>query len=71
MNKVKVKESKIHGLGLFADQEFNEGDMIGLAHYNGVPSEIIGKYVFIGCRLCQCGFAAHFKISLQHPGGYS
>lgn len=44
MNKVKVQESKIHGLGLFADQEFNEGDMIGLAHYNGVPSEIIGKY---------------------------
>lgn len=44
MNKVKVQESKIHGLGLFADQEFNEGDMIGLAHYNGVPSEIIGKF---------------------------
>ncbi len=44
MKKVKVKESKIDGLGLFTDQEFNEGDIIGLAHYNGVPSEIIGKY---------------------------
>ena len=44
MKKVKVKESKIDGLGLFTDQEFNEGDIIGLAHYNDVPSEIIGKY---------------------------
>jgi hypothetical protein len=44
MGRVKVKESKIQGLGLFTDQEFNEGDVIGIAHVNGKPSGIIGRY---------------------------
>ena len=44
MQGVKVKESKIAGLGLFTDQEFNEGDLIGIAHINGQPSPMIGKY---------------------------
>jgi hypothetical protein len=44
MQGVKVKESKIAGLGLFTDQEFNEGDFIGIAHINGQPSPMIGKY---------------------------
>jgi hypothetical protein len=44
MPGVKVKESKIAGLGLFTDQEFNEGDMIGIAHIDGQPTNLIGKY---------------------------
>jgi len=44
MQGVKVKESKIAGLGLFTDQEFNEGDMIGIAHIDGQPTNLIGKY---------------------------
>jgi hypothetical protein len=44
MQGVKVKESNIAGLGLFTDQEFNEGDLIGIAHINGQPSPMIGKY---------------------------
>jgi hypothetical protein len=44
MQGVKVKESNIAGLGLFTDQEFNEGDLIGIAHIDGQPTEVIGKY---------------------------
>jgi hypothetical protein len=44
MQGVKVKESNIAGLGLFTDQEFNEGDMIGIAHIDGQPTNLIGKY---------------------------
>jgi len=44
MQGVKVKESNIAGLGLFTDQEFNEGDLIGIAHVDGQPTEVIGKY---------------------------
>ncbi|MEX0597995.1 MAG: SET domain-containing protein, partial [Candidatus Paceibacterota bacterium] len=40
----RVKESKIQGKGLFTDKEFNEGDLIGLAHANGQPTPMIGKF---------------------------
>jgi hypothetical protein len=44
MNGLKVKNSKIEGKGLFADKEFNEGDLIGIAHINGNPTGMIGKF---------------------------
>ena len=44
MNGLKVRESKIHGKGLFANKEFNEGDLIGIAHINGNPTGMIGRF---------------------------
>jgi hypothetical protein len=44
MNGLKVKDSKIEGKGLFADKEFNEGDLIGIAHINGKPTGMIGRF---------------------------
>lgn len=44
MNGLKVKDSKIEGKGLFADQEFNEGDLLGIAHINGNPTGMIGRF---------------------------
>ena len=44
MNGLKVKDSKIAGKGLFADKEFNEGSIIGIAHINNNPTGMIGKF---------------------------
>jgi hypothetical protein len=44
MNGLKVRDSKIEGKGLFADKEFNEGDIIGIAHINDVATSMIGRF---------------------------
>jgi hypothetical protein len=44
MNGLKVRDSKIEGKGLFADKEFNEGDVIGIAHINDVATSMIGRF---------------------------
>ena len=37
-------ESSIEGQGLFADKTFSPGDLIGLAHEDGVPVTELGKF---------------------------
>ena len=44
MNGLKVRDSNIEGKGLFADKEFNEGDVIGIAHINDVATSMIGRF---------------------------
>lgn len=40
---VKIKESPIHGKGLFADQDIKSGEVIGVV--NGKPTDIDGSHV--------------------------
>jgi len=42
-SKVYVKQSKIHGKGLFAKETIKEGELIG--HVDGIPSDTDGPYV--------------------------
>lgn len=42
--KYKVGKSKIEGDGLFANKALKENELIGLAHLNDEPTEIVGKY---------------------------
>lgn len=41
---VDVKPSKIEGKGLFTKKSLKKGDVIGLAHVDGEPTETIGNY---------------------------
>lgn len=43
-NKIEVKPSKIEGNGVFTKGIFNAGELIGLAHTNGQPSTILGRF---------------------------
>ena len=42
--KYKVGKSKIEGEGLFTSKELKENELIGLAHLNNEPTEVVGKY---------------------------
>ncbi len=42
--KYKVGKSKIQGEGLFANKQIKENELIGLAHLNDQPTDVVGKY---------------------------
>ena len=42
--KFKVGKSKIEGKGLIVKEPIREGELIGLAHINDQPTDIVGKY---------------------------
>ena len=42
--KYKVGKSKIEGEGLFTSKALKENELIGLAHLNNEPTEVVGKY---------------------------
>lgn len=52
LNKVKVKESSIHGRGVFAKQKINKGELITIypAHYVSIHPSVRGKPGYSGLR---------------------
>lgn len=42
--KYKVGKSKIQGEGLFTNKQIKENELIGLAHLNDQPTDVVGKY---------------------------
>jgi hypothetical protein len=42
--KYTVAKSNIEGKGLFAKQSYQKGEIIGLSHLDGKPTNVIGKY---------------------------
>jgi hypothetical protein len=41
---IEIKNSKIHGKGVFSKLDFSKNDIIGLAHENGQPVTNLGKF---------------------------
>jgi len=58
-NSLTIKESKIHGLGLFATKKIPQGTNLGISHFREESGEFEDNYI----RTPLGGFINHAEIS--------